>query len=233
MQSNTVAVVSDRSLVADAVGAALAGSGLTIVRLPWPGGRRDPRAGWPQHRPRPVLGLIICDLAPPATRTARWLVRAYPTRWLLLTDTPKGPPWGALLERGVVGILPSSTGLSDVLAEIEAVRAGAAGPLPSDRDELVATWRRDEAERTLVHSRIRSLTPRESEVLRMLHLGRSVNEIASIRGVARSTVRSQVRSVLRKLGVSSQLAAAALLDRWGEPGPPDGTPASANGLAEG
>lgn len=232
MQSNTVAVVSDRSLVADAVAAALAGSGVTIVRLPWPGTRRDRQAGWPRDRARPSLGLIICDLAPPATSTARWVVSAYPTRWVVLTDTPKGPSWGALLERGVVGILPSSTGLSDVLDEIEAARAGGAAGLPPDRDELVAAWRRDEAEREDVHARMRSLTPRESEVLRMLHLGRSVQEIAGIRGVARSTVRSQVRSVLRKLGVSSQLAAAAVLDRWGESEPPDGPPGSANGFAE-
>lgn len=232
MQWNAVAVVSDRSLVADAVAAALAGSGLAIVRVPWPGGRRDPRAGWGRDRLRPSLGLIICDLAPPSARTARWVVGAYPTRWLLLTDTPKGPLWGGVLEVGVVGILPSSTGLADLLEQIEVARVGGACPLPSDRDELVEAWRRDEAEREGVHARMRSLTARESEVLRLLHLGRSVQEIAGIRGVARSTVRSQVRSVLRKLGVSSQLAASAVLDRWGEPGAPDAPPVSANGFAE-
>nr|WP_227464175.1 helix-turn-helix transcriptional regulator [Nocardioides lijunqiniae] len=62
-----------------------------------------------------------------------------------------------------------------------------------------------------------SLTPRECEVLFQLRLGRSVREIAQLHGVAHSTVRSQVRSVLQKLGVSRQLAATALLDRWEGP----------------
>jgi DNA-binding NarL/FixJ family response regulator len=61
-----------------------------------------------------------------------------------------------------------------------------------------------------------ALTPRELEVLRLLHGGYTVAQIAERNDVAPSTVRSQVRSVLRKLGVNSQLAAAAHYERWGE-----------------
>lgn len=212
----TVAIVSDRSLIAEAVAAALASGDVTVVRVPWPNGARDSGAGWPQDVAPPSLGLIMCELEPSVIRTARWLVGAFPTRWLLLTDTPKGPPWGAMLELGVVGILPSSTGLLDLLDAIGKVRSGDVGLLPAERDELVAAWRGEESEREQARARMRTLTPRESEVLRQLHLGRSVHQIADMHGVARSTVRSQVRSVLHKLGVSSQLAAAATFDRWGE-----------------
>jgi DNA-binding NarL/FixJ family response regulator len=212
--SGTIAVVSDRSLVADAVSAALAGSSLTIVPLAWPGARRDAQAGWPRDIPTPPLGLMMCDLEPPATYTARWLVAAYPTRWLVLTDTARGPLWGAMLEVGVVGILPGTTSLSVLLDELALAGAGGASRLPPDQDELVARWRRAESEREKMRARLASLTLREAEVLRLLHQGRSVREIAEVHGVARSTVRSQVRSVLRKLEVSSQLAASAVLDRW-------------------
>ncbi|MCW2853321.1 MAG: bvgA [Nocardioides sp.] len=215
--SEVVAVLSERSLVTDAVAAALAGSDLTVVRLSWPGTRRDARVGWPRDAPRPPLGLMMCELTPPVTHTARWLVGAYPTRWLLMTDTPKGPLWGGMLEVGVVGVLPSTTSLSELLDEIAALRLGGVSRLPADRAELVAQWRREEAERERVQARLTSLTPRESEVLRQLHLGRSVRQIAELHGVAHSTVRSQVRSVLHKLGVSRQLAATAVLDKWEGP----------------
>lgn len=203
-----VAVVSDRSLIAEAVAAALAGSGVVVVRVPWPRVDGAPPAGWSRHSDPPSLGLIMCDLVPTTVCTAQVVLSAYPTRWLLLTDAPKGPMWGAMFELGVVGVLPSSTGLSDMLDAIAASRAGDPGLLPSDRDELVAAWRDEE------FARMWSLTPRESEVLRQLHLGRSVHQIADLHGVAHSTVRSQVRSVLHKLEVTSQLAAAATLERW-------------------
>jgi DNA-binding NarL/FixJ family response regulator len=211
-----IAVTSDRSLVAEAVSAALAGSNLAIVRIPWPGDRREHSAGWPPLSSPPDLALMLCDLEPSSVRAARWLVATYPSRWLLLTDAPKGPLWGAMLEVGVAGILLSSTSMADLMDAITAVRHGAGGGCPIDRDELVEAWRRDQAERAESRARMSSLTRREFEVLRLLHLGRTVRQIADSHAVAPSTVRSQVRSVLRKLGVNSQLAAAALFDKWSD-----------------
>jgi DNA-binding NarL/FixJ family response regulator len=75
-------------------------------------------------------------------------------------------------------------------------------------------------------ARLGRLTPREREVLEHLRLGHTVDEIARRDHVAASTVRGQVASVLRKLEVSSQLAAVAVT-QWGSgqevPGsaPPD------------
>ncbi|WP_167736136.1 LuxR C-terminal-related transcriptional regulator [Nocardioides sp. 503] len=215
--SDAVAVTSAHSLVTDAVAAALAGSDLTVIRLPWPGTRRDLQVGWSDDAPRPSLGVMICDLTPPVTHTARWLVGVYPTRWLLMTDTPKGALWGGMLEAGVVGVLSSTTSLAELLAAIATFRVSGTSRLPPERDELTAQWRLDEAERDSMAARMSSLTPREAEVLFQLRLGRSVREIAQLHGVAHSTVRSQVRSVLQKLGVSRQLAATALLDRWEGP----------------
>jgi two-component system, NarL family, nitrate/nitrite response regulator NarL len=210
-----IAVASDRSLIADAVSAALSGNGLVVVRLPWPDDLRGRPAGWPPGSDTPELGLMLCDLQPASVETARWVVAGFPTRWLLLTDAPRGPLWGAMLEAGVVAILESSTTFVDVLETIEAVREGTLEESPSDRRELVEAWRREQAERAAARERLGSLTRREREVLTMIHLGHSVGEIAERNGVAPSTVRSQVRSILRKLGVSSQLAASALFEKWG------------------
>ena len=56
-------------------------------------------------------------------------------------------------------------------------------------------------------ARLQSLSDRESEVLQQLHGGVGVRAIAEQSEVALTTVRSQVKSILRKLEVSSQMAA--------------------------
>lgn len=210
-----VAIASDRSLVAEAVAAALRGGNLDTVQVPWPGRNRDPDAGWPEGSPRPEQALMLCDLEVASLEAAQWLVQRYPAQWLLLTEAPRGPLWGAMFELGVARILPSSTTMADVMHAIMALRQGATGNPLAERAELVRRWRRRQAERAVARARMSGLTEREVQVLRMLHLGFTVVQIAAHHGVAPSTVRSQVRSVLRKLGVNSQLAAAAHYEKWG------------------
>lgn len=54
------------------------------------------------------------------------------------------------------------------------------------------------------------LTPRQSEVLRMLEHGRSTRQIAQELNLSPETVRNHVRHVLRALGVHSRLEAVTL-----------------------
>jgi DNA-binding NarL/FixJ family response regulator len=59
------------------------------------------------------------------------------------------------------------------------------------------------------------LTEREQVVLAELMEGHNAEEIAKAGYVSISTVRSQIRAILRKLGVNSQLAAVAIARRAG------------------
>ncbi len=59
------------------------------------------------------------------------------------------------------------------------------------------------------------LTPREAEVLRHLAAGLPAAAIASSSHVSEATVRTQIRAVLSKLGVQSQLQAVAVARRAG------------------
>ncbi|MGF2948853.1 helix-turn-helix transcriptional regulator [Microbacterium alcoholitolerans] len=105
---------------------------------------------------------------------------------------------------------------------------GASAPLrtvpPSERDALAAALRRAGApdstialiavEVSATSATSAPLTPRERAVLEELSSTGSLNEIASQLFVSRNTVKSQLRAVYRKLGVSSRdaaLARAALL----------------------
>ena len=61
------------------------------------------------------------------------------------------------------------------------------------------------------------LTRRERQVLLALMRGATAREISKESYVSLPTVRSQIRSILLKLGVSSQLAAVVLAYRSGWP----------------
>lgn len=55
-----------------------------------------------------------------------------------------------------------------------------------------------------------ALTPRQSEILRLLEHGRSTDQIAEELHLSRETVRNHVRHILQALGVHSRLEAVAL-----------------------
>ena len=75
------------------------------------------------------------------------------------------------------------------------------------------------------------LTQREKVVLAELMEGRSAEQIAKGAVVSISTVRSQIKSILQKLGVNSQLAAVAMARRggWSLESPPRRASAPSNG----
>jgi DNA-binding NarL/FixJ family response regulator len=64
------------------------------------------------------------------------------------------------------------------------------------------------------------LSPRERQVLQALMRGLTASEISREAFVSMPTVRSQIRSILMKLGVSSQLGAVVLAYRSGWNGGP-------------
>ena len=75
-------------------------------------------------------------------------------------------------------------------------------------------------ERGRLTRRFDRLSEREGHVLAQLVAGRQVRQIAEAGSVSEATVRTQVKSVLSKLGVGSQLAAVSMAHRagWRAPG---------------
>jgi DNA-binding NarL/FixJ family response regulator len=57
------------------------------------------------------------------------------------------------------------------------------------------------------------LTPRQTEVLRLLQQGRSTDQIAAELSLSRETVRNHIRHLLRALGVHTRLEAVAVARR--------------------
>jgi two-component system nitrate/nitrite response regulator NarL len=202
-----VAVASDHSLIAEAVGAALSSRGFEVRGLAWP---TAPGAIPAVRMPVPDVGLLMCELEPERSLvTALKMADLLPVPWLLLTGTPPGPSWGAMIDAGIDTIRPSSVTLDDLVVALDGLAEGRHALPVGVRRRLQREWRAHQAEQDDLRARMASLTPRERSVLALLYAGDTVRTIAELYEVSEATVRSQVRSVLRKLGVNSQLAAVA------------------------
>lgn len=133
---------------------------------------------------------------------------------LVVTGTTDRTRIAAAVCRGAVGWVAKSAPFEQLVRTALDAAAGFPVLAPAERAELVALHRRTVADR-VPRQRDRAellarLTPRELEVLRALAEGKRARAIAEDSWVALSTVRSQIRSILTKLEVNSQLQAAAL-----------------------
>lgn len=210
-----VVVVCDHVLIRDALRSAFRTRGIPTIGLATPtsGSQLHDARRWVTSM-QSGYGLLVSELAHPADLyEALGVLQAVPVAWLVLTSAPRGPVWGALLDAGAVDVLPASTSLDELSTGMRHIDS-ATWPRPAhDRADLVAAWRRVSEEQHLLSGRLAQLSTREIEVLRELHDGHSVRVIAARGGVAEGTVRTQVKSLLRKLGVNSQLQAVACYRR--------------------
>ncbi|WP_205471491.1 response regulator transcription factor [Nocardioides sp. SYSU D00038] len=214
-----VGLASDQPMVLESVRAALAARGLEPVVLAWPDATDATEATdaalvtrTPARLPDAAVLLSELDAAGQAD-VVRALVADVPARWLVLSREPRGPGWGAALAEGADAVLPVGTDLATLVDLLDELAAGRPVLAEEERQELLDAWHQVCAGRERTARLLTTLSRREREVLELLDGGASVRSIALEAGVAETTVRSQVRAVLRKLGVGSQLAAVAQL-RW-------------------
>ena len=170
---------------------------------------------------RPGVALLLQELVDPMhLRDALRTVSSVPNiRWVLLTGSPEGPRWGGGLAAGAITVLSMSIGLRELVEAIDRVLHGATLLSEEERRRLIALWERGSAEEKELLERLDLLTSRETEILMELRRGRAVADIALAAEVSVATVRSQVKSILRKLDVPSQLAAVAVLQRAADAAP--------------
>ncbi len=116
-----------------------------------------------------------------------------------------------LLSLGVRAVLPQRTSAARIVAAVKAVAAGlvvldaefAGVELPTDAEPR--------GERELIEA----LTPRETEVLRLLAEGLPNKEIAGALGISEHTVKFHLSAIFGKLGATSRTEAVAIGIRRG------------------
>lgn len=147
-------------------------------------------------------------------------LRATGARVVMLTAETDRFLLAACLEAGAEGWIGKDAFLDEIVASVEQLLEGHPLVGRDERDALLVELRLRRESLTRALTPFERLTPRESAVLAALAEGLSADEIAERDYVALTTVRSQIRGVLQKLGVRSQLAAVALANRsgWTPPG---------------
>ena len=206
-----VVIVCRQVLIRDALRSALRERDIPAIAVAASisGRRLDEARRWIDSKQH-AYGLLVTDLDDLAQlfQVIR-MMGVLPVPWLVLTPLPPGPAWGALLDAGAAEVLPASTSLDDLSARVVARNIGAFETQHAKREKLVLAWRRISDDQRMLHRRLAQLTAREMEVLQELQQGHSVRVIAARAGVSEGTVRTQVKSLLKKLGVNSQLQAVA------------------------
>lgn len=149
-------------------------------------------------------------------------LRAMSRAVVMLTGETDRLLLAACLEAGAEGWIGKGAFLDDVIALVEDALAGRPLLGCAKREELLDDLRAHRAGLERSRSPFEQLTRREQRVLGALTDGLSCEEIAEAHFVALTTVRSQVRGILQKLGVRSQLAAVATANRAGWTPPIDG-----------
>ena len=207
------AIAAEQSLIVDAVRTALHSRGLSTGRIPWPGGLPAPRTSGDAEsgqESRYEVGLLVCDLKDwRQIRASGLVLRSLPIPWAVLTEAAAGPLWGAVYEAGATTVLPAWTSLDEVVTTLIALARGGPGADEEERQHYRTRWRQLRERRAELRTRAEALTPREREVLALLYEGATIVEIAALLQISPATVRSQVKAVRQKLGVTSQLAAVA------------------------
>jgi two-component system nitrate/nitrite response regulator NarL len=212
-----VVIVEDHHLFAEAMELALTLEGYDVRRVPLPDNAAAPMtlvATVAKHHPLVVL--LDLDLGAfgdgvrliePLTGTGAEVV--------VVTGSEDRARWGAAVQAGARTVLSKTQLLTDVTATVRRISTGLPVMDREERAELIAEWSRNQGERQGLRARLDQLTLREREVLGHLMRGRAVRQIAELSAVSEATVRTQVKSILAKLEVSSQLAAVGLAHEIG------------------
>jgi DNA-binding NarL/FixJ family response regulator len=142
-------------------------------------------------------------------------LRALGAQVLVLTGTVDRIQLARCLEAGALGIASKANGFGNVLDQIRRAAEGESVTPITEKTQLLAdlaAHRRAEDKRK---APFEALSSRERDVLRQIVDGHQAATIAKASYVSLATVRTQIRSILMKLDVTSQVAAVALARQGG------------------
>jgi DNA-binding NarL/FixJ family response regulator len=115
-----------------------------------------------------------------------------------------------------VVVVPARAGLDELRAAVTRVLHAPGGSSPAPDAGTAAGSRQRDGRVDAAHDQraaarmMARLSPRERQLLEQLMLGRTAVEISHADSVSEATVRTQIRSILTKLEVTSQITAVAI-----------------------
>ena len=131
------------------------------------------------------------------------------TNIVVLTSLSDEATLMRVVDSGISGFVSKNSQLSDLLATIRKAAEGEIVIPTSLLMGLLMRMPRDKAAAFREEKGWERLTLREQEILGMLAMGKSGNEIADELHIAPLTVRTHIRNLMSKMGVHSRLEAVA------------------------
>jgi DNA-binding NarL/FixJ family response regulator len=212
-----IAIVEDHELLADSLAFALSGGGFEPVVIR-PTSEREVLHRVFELAPRVVLLDVHLGEMGSGLELIEPL-RALKVDVICVTGEASRAVWGACIESGAAGIVSKAVPFDELVERISAVLAGEAAISATEREALLYAVRKHRNDERVRLEPFQRLTVRECEVLHELMEGLPAETIAERAYVSLTTVRSHIRAILQKLGVTSQLAAVTMAVRanWSSP----------------
>ena len=210
----TVLIIDDHDLVATSLAMSLRSAGLRAQRHAV---RSREDALVATATLPPGVALLDLDLGREPDGTfidGTTLIERFCTagwRVLVLSGTSDEARIGKALAAGALAGIPKSAALPVLVTAVRRAMQGVEVMHPERRRQFIEAHLRRQDQARAMDRRLGRLTERERAVLSRLAQGRRAQSIAEEFSVSLATVRTQIRAVLGKLEVDSQLAAVSLL----------------------
>jgi two-component system nitrate/nitrite response regulator NarL len=215
--NSRVLIVEDHVLFAESLELALTLEGYDARRLPLPaysGSVGQLLATAVRLRPRVVLLDLDLGTFGDGVRLIHPLALSG-ANVVVVTASADRSRWGECMRYGARKTMAKTQPLNEILSVVRRIHQGLPVVDAEERETLLRQWEDHRLAVEDQRGRLESLTPREREVLARLREGTPVRDIARMSVVSEATVRTQVKSILAKLGVTSQLAAVGLAHNAG------------------
>ena len=191
----TVVVADDHPIWRDAVERDLTAAGLLVVGTAGDGDKavRVCAATRPQ--------VLVCDLQMPG-RSGVEVARAVAgptTRVLVLSASGESDDVLEAVKAGAAGYLLKSAGAAELVDAVRRTAAGDAVFTPGLAGLVLGEYRRTAADDAAPH-----LTPRETEVLRLVAKGLTARQVAERLVLSHRTVENHVQNTLTKLALHNR-----------------------------
>ena len=212
-----VVIIDDHVLFAESLELALSLEGYDVRRLELPeegGSMATLRSMALRSNPRTVILDLDLGRFGDGVTLIPPLARAH-VNVVVVTASQETGRWGECMRLGARKVLSKSGALQQALSTVRRLHQGLPVVTREELEFLLNAWANQSRVDDDIRRRLERLTPRERQVLGALIEGRTVRAISQDSVVSEATVRTQVKSILNKLEVSSQLAAVGMANQIG------------------